>query len=426
MNVSEETILTQRSDHMQLFKSKKNHYREQTVDHKALIFGLTSVLLYGIGFGLTTPVIPFLVHPYVSNPENQAMAVALLTFSYAVCVFFAAPGLGALSDRYGRRPILILCLLGSAVGYLIFGIGGALWVLFAGRIIDGFTGGNISIILAYFADITPKGQRVKYFGWAGAASGIGVIIGPGLGGLLAKFGYSVPIYFGAAVTLLNVAYGAFFMPESLSKECRSEKISLASLNPFTQFASVFSVKNLRRVFFAIFLIGVPAGSLQTFFSQFAIDAFLWEPAVIGIVFSILGATDILTQSFIMPILLKKFKEDSIALLGMVCEMAAYALIAASGIFTFYPLFIAGTVVYGFGDAVFMPAVGGIASNAVSFEEQGKIQGGSQAIQALTRIIGPILGGELYVMLGHSAPAVMGVILAAAAIAVMSRSIHPVK
>ena len=134
---------------------------QQTVDRRALIFGLTSVLLYGLGFGLTTPVVPFLVQPYTKSPEQQAMSVALLTFAYAACVFLAAPGLGALSDRYGRRPVLIACLLGSAAGYLIFGIGGALWVLFLGRIIDGVTGGNISTTLAYFADITPREQRSK-------------------------------------------------------------------------------------------------------------------------------------------------------------------------------------------------------------------------------------------------------------------------
>ena len=393
---------------------------QQTVDKRAMLFGLTSVLLYGIGFGLTTPVVPFLVQPYVKNPDNQAMVIALLTFAYAVCVFLAAPGLGALSDRYGRRPVLILCLLGSAAGYLIFGIGGALWVLFAGRIIDGLTGGNISIILAYFADITPKEQRVKYFGWAGAASGIGFIIGPALGGMLAKFGYSVPMYFGVAVTLFNVLYGAVYMPESLGKDSRLNKISVARLNPFTQFANLLSIKNLKWVFISIFLLGVPSGSLQAIFSQFAKDAFLWEPILIGVVFSILGATDILTQSLIMPKLLMKLKDTKIAVIGMVSEIVAYALFAASGIFLYIPFFIAGTVIFGFGDAIFGPAVNGIASNAVSSEEQGRIQGGSQSIQALTRIIGPIIGGELYVSLGHFAPAAMGVIFVAAAIAAMHR------
>jgi MFS transporter, DHA1 family, tetracycline resistance protein len=387
-----------------------------TVDRKALLFGLTSVLLYGIGFGLTVPVVPFLVQPYVKDPGNLAMVVALLTFVYAICVLLAAPGLGALSDRYGRRPVLIVCLLGSAAGYLIFGIGGALWVLFLGRIIDGLTGGNISTILAYFADITPKKQRTKYFGWAGAASGIGFIIGPSLGGLLANFGYATPMYFGVVITLLNVLYGAIYMPESLSPDHRLAKIPFVRLNPFTQLASVFSIKNLKWIFIAIFLLGVPAGSLQTIFSQFGKDAFKWEPAIIGIMFSILGATDILTQSLIMPRLLIKLKDSQIAVLGMLSEIIAYGLIAASGIFSFVPFFVAGTIIFGFGDAIFGPAVNGITSSAVSSEEQGRLQGGSQSIQALTRIIGPLLGGLLYVSLGHYAPAIMGMILVAAAVA----------
>ena len=393
---------------------------EQIVDQKALLFGLTSVLLYGIGFGLTLPVVPFLVQPYVKSLEEQATAVTLLTFAYAICVLLAAPGLGALSDRYGRRPVLIICLLGSAAGYLIFGIGGAFWVLFAGRIIDGLTGGNISTILAYFADNTPKEQRVKYFGWAGAAVGVGTIIGPTLGGLLATFGYAIPMYFGAIITLLNVVYGAIYMPESLSRDYRLAKIPFARLNPFTQFASVFSIQNLKWIFMAIFLLGVPSGSLQTLFSQFAKDTFRWEPAMIGLVSSIIGATDILTQSLVMPKLLLKLQVARIAVLGMVSEIIAYGLIAASGIFSSIPFFIVGTLIFGFGDAIFGPAVNGIASNAVSSEEQGRIQGGSQSIQALTRIIGPILGGGLYISLGHFTPAVMGMILVAAAIAAMRK------
>lgn len=405
---------------MSKFKSINTQRTEQAVDKKALTFGLTSVLLYGMGFGLTTPVVPFLVQPYVSSPENQAMVIALLTFIYAVCVFLAAPGLGALSDRYGRRPVLIICLLGSAAGYLIFGIGGALWVLFLGRIIDGLTGGNISTTLAYFADITPKEQRIKYFGLASAAAGIGSIIGPSLGGLLANFGYSTPVYFGALITLLNVVYGAIYMPESLSKDRRLDKISLVRLNPFTQFASIFSIKNLKWIFIAIFLLGVPSGSLQALFSQFAKDTFKLGPVIIGSVFSILGAVDIISQSLIMPKLLMKLKVAQIAVLGMVSEIIAYGFIAASGIFSYFPFFIAGTIIFGFGDAIFGPAINGIASNAVSSEEQGRIQGGSQSLQALTRIIGPILGGALYVSLGHFAPAVMGMILVAAAIAAMHK------
>lgn len=408
---------------MYKLKSMNTQSIERSVDKNALIFGLISVLLYGIGFGLTTPVVPFLVQPYVNSPQSQAIVIALLTFIYAVCVFLAAPALGALSDRYGRRPVLIICLLGSAIGYLIFGIGGALWILFLGRIIDGITGGNISTILAYFADITPHKERTKYFGWAGAASGIGFIIGPSLGGVLAKFGYSTPMFFGVIITLLNVGYGAIFMPESLSKENRLKKVSFVRLNPFAQFSSIFSVKNLKWIFIAMFLLGVPSGSLQTFFSQFAKDSFHWEPVFIGVVFSIIGGMDIITQSLIMPMLLKRLKVIQIAVLGMTCEMIAYGLIALSGVFLYFPFFIVGIIIFGFGDAIFGPAVNGIASNSVRPEEQGRIQGGSQSVQALTRIIGPILGGALYISLGHYAPAVMGVILVGAAIAAIQKGIQ---
>jgi len=400
------------------FKSHNVQNTEQTVDKKALIFGLMSVFLCGIGFTIIAPVVPFLVQPYISNPGDQAIVVTLLTSVYAVCVFFAAPGLGALSDRYGRRPVLLLCLLGSAIGYLVFGIGGALWVLFVGRIIDGITGGTISTIFAYFADIIPPEQSTKYFGWVSAIAGVGTVIGPTLGGLLAKFGYSVPMYFGAIITLLNVVYGFFFMPESLDKNNRLEKITLVRLNPFTQLANILSMKNLKRLLVSAFLLWIPNGSLQAIFSQFTIDTFSFQPALIGLMFSIMGFQDIISQGFIMPKLLIKLSDKQIAILGMVSEIIGYSLIALSALFSFYPLFIVGMFIFGFGDSIFGPSFNGMLSKSVDSSEQGRIQGGSQSIQALARMIGPILGGQIYVSLGHATPAFMGMILIAVAIPVL--------
>ncbi|GKU30570.1 MFS transporter [Clostridium folliculivorans] len=403
---------------MSKFISYNEHSPEQTVNKHALIFGLISVFLCGIGFSIIAPVVPFLVEPYTSSPGEQAIVVTMLTSVYAVCVFFAAPALGALSDKYGRRPLLLICLLGSSIGYLVFGIGGALWVLFLGRIIEGITGGSISTIFAYFADIIPPSQRTKYFGWMSAVVGMGTIIGPTLGGLLAKFGYSVPMFFGALITLLNVVYGFFFMPESLDKNNRLKEITLVRLNPFTQLASILSMKTLKRLLVSAFLLWIPNGSLQAVFSQFTMDTFSWKPAVIGLMFSIMGFQDIVSQGLIMPRLLKKLSDKQIAILGMTSEIIGYGLIAASALFSFYPLLIVGMFIYGFGDSIFGPSFNGMLSKSVDSSEQGRIQGGSQSIQALARMIGPIIGGQIYVSLGHAAPAFMGMILIAAAIPVL--------
>ncbi|MGG6312158.1 MFS transporter [Paenibacillus macerans] len=403
-----------------MFKFRSHHGQntEQTIDKHALLFGLISVFLCGIGFSILTPVVPFLVQPYISNPGEQAIAVTLLTSVYAFCVFFAAPALGALSDKYGRRPLLLVCLLGSAIGYFVFGIGGALWVLFAGRIIEGITGGSISTIFAYFADIIPPEQRTKYFGWVSAVVGAGAVIGPTLGGLLAKFGYSVPMYFGATITFLNVVYGFFYMPESLDESNRRKEIAFVRLNPFTQLANVLSMKNLKRLLVSAFLLWIPNGSLQAVFSQLTMDTFSWKPTIIGLMFSIMGVQDIVSQGFIMPKLLIKLSDKQIAILGMVSEMIGYSLIALSVLFSFYPLIIAGMFIFGFGDSIFGPSFNGMLSKSVDSSEQGRIQGGSQSIQALARMIGPIIGGQIYVSLGSPAPAFMGVILIAAAIPVL--------
>ncbi|UWD48582.1 MFS transporter [Clostridioides difficile] len=408
---------------MSIFKSNNEQNTEEIVDKKALVFGLISAFLCGIGFTIISPVVPFLVQPYTNSPGEQAIVVTMLTSVYAICVFFAAPGLGALSDRYGRRPLLLSCLLGSAIGYLVFGIGGALWVLFAGRIIEGVTGGSISTIFAYFADITPREHRSKYFGWLSAFSGVGCVIGPTVGGLLAKFGYSVPMYFGAIITLLNVIYGFLYMPESLDKKNRLKEITLARLNPFIQLANVLSVKNLKRLLVSAFLLWIPNGSLQSVFSQFTIDTFNWKPAIIGLVFSIMGIQDIISQGFIMPKLLRKLSDAQIAILGMISEIIGYSFIAASALFSFYPIFIVGMFIFGFGDSIFGPSFNGMISKSVDSSEQGRIQGGSQSIQSLARIIGPIIGGQIYVSLGHAAPAFMGIILIAVAISVLYRGIH---
>lgn len=396
--------------------------KQPTIDKHALTFGLISVFLIGIGFSIITPVIPFLVAPYIRNSDNQAMIVTLLISVYALCTFFSAPILGALSDRYGRRPLLLFSLLGAAVGFLVFGLGGALWVLFVGRIIEGITGGSISTIFAYFADITSTEERTKYFGWISAVAGIGSIMGPTIGGLLAaNFGYAAPLYFGAIISLLNFVYGWFLMPESLDKGKRLQEITFGRINPFVQLASVLSTKNLKWIFISAFLLWVPSGSLQGILSQFTIDTFQWKPALIGLIFSIIGFQDIFSQALIMPRLITRFSDKQIVVFGMSAEIIGYVLMAASSIFMNSALFIAGMFSFGFGDSIFGPAYNGLVSKSVDGSEQGRVQGGSQSIQALARIIGPVVGGAVYISVSHATPAIMGVILVIMAILILTKT-----
>ncbi|MDR0199982.1 MAG: MFS transporter [Streptococcaceae bacterium] len=379
----------------------------------ALIFGFVSVFLTSLGFGIINPVVPFLVAPYATG-HSAAVIVTLLTAIYALFVFVAAPVFGLLSDRFGRKPLLLISFLGSAVGYLFFGVGGALWVLFAGRIIDGLTGGNISIILAYFADITPSDERSKYFGWMGAIVGIGTITGPVIGGLLAVFGNSVPMYVGAALSLANVLYGLIAMPESLPAEKRIAEIHATQLNPLSVLKGIFQIQKIRRLLLSAVMIWIAAGSLQSIFAQFAKDSFAWSAALIGLAFAIIGIMDILSQSLIMPRLLKLVSDESIVRIGIIAELIAYAILTISALATQSALALIALVIYGFGDSIFNPAFNGKLSKSIADSDQGRVQGGAQALSSLGRVVGPVIGGQIYMLLGHAAPMIMGILLAAIA------------
>src|SRR5690349_22306911 len=204
---------------------------EKGIKLQVLVFIILTATLASMGFGIITPVAPFLISRYVSDPNQAGIVLGWLTSIFAICQFLSAPALGALSDKYGRRAILLICLLGSAVGFLLLGIGGALWVLFLGRIIDGITGANMSVGFAFIADVVPPGQRGKFFGMMGAIMGIGFIVGPAIGGVLATFGVEASFYAAAALTFVNLIYGYFFMPESLPPEKRSQ-LKVAALKPF--------------------------------------------------------------------------------------------------------------------------------------------------------------------------------------------------
>lgn len=381
-----------------------------TINKHALVFGFTSVFLIGLGLTIVNPVIPFMVEQYTKNTQQQATTVTLLSAIYAFSMFLAAPMLGALSDRFGRKIILISSLFGSAIGYYLFGFGGALWILFLGRIIEGLTGGEISAILAYFANLTPIESRTKSFGWISATVGIGTAAGPLIGGFLAQYVPAIPLYVASFLSLSNAVYGYFFMPESLTKRERTRNLSLQQINPFKQLQLVFTFRSVKWLLITVFLIWLPNGSFQAIFAQFSIDTFHLSPIIIGFTFSLIGIMDIFAQLLIMPILLKFWRENQIITMGITSEMIGYSVIILSAFYGSIPCFIIGMVFFGLGDAIFSPSYNGLISTYASKEDQGKIQGASQSIQALARVIGPMIGGQLYANFHHTMPFIIGFIL----------------
>jgi DHA1 family tetracycline resistance protein-like MFS transporter len=377
-----------------------------------MAFLIATVLMNSVGFTIIMPVAPFIVRQYLGDSANLAQVVGWLAATYALCEFIAAPGLGALSDRYGRRPLLLICLLGSAIGYLIFGIAGALWVLFLGRIVDGLTGGNISILFAYVGDVTPPEQRGKVFGQVGAMVGIGFLIGPVLGGFAAQLGYSVPLFIAAAICLANTLWGYFFMPESLAAGHRRHTTSLSDLNPIGQLGKLFSIAQLRWLLVVGICYAFPFALFTTELGVLSIEKLGWGPSQVGLVSLLVGGTDIVMQGALAGRLLPIFGAIKMTIAGLIAEIASYLLVGAVAFMPSPLLMLVAVFLFAFGSGLLEPALGGLISEAAGPREQGMVQGGNQAIRALLNIGGPLLAGLLYTQFGAASPFVVGAVILA--------------
>jgi len=360
-----------------------------------LIFILVTMFLNILGFSILFPILPFMVEKYVSNSHQIAFYVGLLLSIYALCQFFAAPGLGALSDRFGRRPILLISLFGSIVGYLILGFAGALWMLFLGRIIDGLTGGNISTIYAYMADITKPQDRGKSFGLLGAAGGVGMIIGPAIGGFVGAIHLSLPLFIAAAITLVDMLFGYFILPESLPVNFRASHFDYKHLNPFSQFSHMFSINILKRLFISGFVFFVAMNGMYGINAVFLKDTFLWNTAQIGFLLFIIGFVDIFSQGFLINKLLPRFGEIKISSLGLILTAVGFFLATLTAFIPSVVLIYFALIVLNIGDGLFEPSQGGLISKSVGPHMQGRVQGANQGIQSIARIIGPFLAAFIY-------------------------------
>jgi len=360
---------------------------------------LVIALLNTMGMTIIIPLVPFLTLQYLAHPTNLAAIVGWLTAAYGICQLIAAPGLGVLSDRFGRRPILFICLLGSAFGYLIFGLGGALWLLFLGRIIDGLTGGNISILFGYIADITKPEDRGKYFGMLGGAAGIGSLIGPALGGLLATINYRAPFLAAAFLLLLTLIWGYFLLPESLDKEHRITSMEVSDLNPLKQLASAFRWTTIRWFLLAWFLYAFPVSMLQTTLTVLMKDSLGFNATQAGLVVTLVGAVDILVQWVLVGWLLAMLGNIRLGLIALMLVCISYLLLGSIAFLATPLLLLVGLILFAGSGSLVENALRGLISEMVGRHEQGRVSGATQSLQSLGWVVGPLVGGFVYTAWG---------------------------
>ncbi len=352
------------------------------------------VLLNSIGFSVVLPLLPFLVGKYLSS-EQVVVGMSALMSVFAACTFFAAPVFGALSDRYGRKNILIISLLGSVIGYILFGIGGALWILIVGRMIDGLTAGNISTLFAYISDSTEPEERTKWFGYIGAVMGIGKIGGPALGGLLGSIALGLPFFVTAGFIFLSGVAVYFLLPESLAPEKRTKHLTPDSFNTFSHFKAIFSLKevNLLLILGVLFYAGL--GIFQFNFTLFLKDIYKWGPAFIGSMLTLIGVCDIISRALLLPWLLKHFNERSIGMAGLIGLGTGLGLILVS-IYIHSVAVISLAVIFIIsGEGLFDPTYTGKLSQSIDESKQGKLQGVNQSLQSANNMLIPLGAAAIY-------------------------------
>ena len=340
-----------------------------------------------VGFGIAIPILPF----YVEHFGGTAFEVGALTAVYSLMQFIFAPVLGQLSDRYGRRPILFFSILGSSIGFLIVGLANALWLVFLGRIIAGITGGNISTAQAYIADITTPENRARGMGLIGAAFGLGFVFGPAIGGILSRYGSSVPFYAVAALALFNAILLYFVLPETVKAGKTLGKIR----NRFSILRESFQNQNLAIVNVLYFLIITAFSIMTTAFVLYTQFRFGYNEQENGYLFAFIGGLSAILQGGAVGILTRKFGEKRLIVVGaMVMAAALFAVPFVSPAIGGLAGLLAGIACFAFGNSISNPALTTLGSFYSPPDEQGAGLGILQSSASLARAVGPALAGVL--------------------------------
>lgn len=366
----------------------------------SLLFIFITLLVDVIGFGIIIPVTPDLIKELHHSDYSEASRIGgLLLFAFAIMQFIFSPILGNLSDRFGRRPVLLFSLFGFGCDYLIMAMAPSLRWLFVGRLLSGITGASFSTAAAYIADITPPEKRAQNFGMIGAAFGMGFIIGPALGGLLGALGTRVPFYGAAVLSFLNWLYGYFIVPESLLKESR-RKFDWKKANPLLTLTQFKKYHIDLKLILALVCIYIAVHSVQSNWNFFTMGTFGWSEKMVGYSLALVGLLVGLVQGVLIRFTIPKLGQKKSLFVGLSFYTLGLLLfaIASEGWMMF-----AFLVPYCLG-GITMPAMQSIISSRVPANEQGNLQGSLNSLMSLTSIIGPLLMTNTYATFtGEHAP-----------------------
>jgi MFS transporter, DHA1 family, tetracycline resistance protein len=354
-------------------------------------FIFVTILLDAVGIGLLIPVMPDIIKRFTTDTTLVSQYFGYFIASYAFMQFLASPILGSLSDRFGRRPILLISLLGSGIDYLFMAFASTLPLLFLGRIISGATGASATVASSYMADISDDKNRSANFGMIGAAWGLGFIFGPILGGLASSISATTPFLIAAGLNILNFLFGLFILPESLPENLR-RKVSMASLNPFKSILKILKPSPIMILIYAYFLLYLAANVHPVNWTLYTENKFGWSSWQVGLSLSFVGIMIAISQGFLTRIIIPKLGEYKSLKLGISIEAISFLLFAAASQgWMMYPI-----VVFSALAGIAQPALQSIVTKNVPANEQGELQGSLVALGSVSSIISPLIFTYLFV------------------------------
>lgn len=344
-----------------------------------------TVLIDMIGFGIVIPILPLYSEHFGASPWQ----IGLLLGSFSLMQLIFSPILGRWSDRVGRRPVLIVSILGTALGFLVLGLANTLWMLFLGRIIDGISGGNISTAQAYIADVTPLEKRSSAMGIIGAAFGLGFMLGPALGGIVGHYSFQLPFYVAAGLALLNSLLIYFCLPESLPEERR--KAPATEMNSIVCTLKAARGTPLSTIMFCSLACTIAFSLVTALFTLFTANRLHWDARENGLLFAYIGFLGILVQGGLIRRLVPKTGEKPLVILGSILLFLSMALLPMNSSLTWIIIASSGLAI---GNSLVVPMLSGLVSKSADAQSQGVVLGVMQSVASLGRMIGPAMGGFL--------------------------------